>query len=165
MEIIISDRSHSEALVDIIIEMEEYYFGPDVIKRQEVLPYLNNAMFGPYSGITVASAWSQGKVCGFCTFCIMHPAPKLSGQMFMKELFVSRTARGLGVGKAMMSFIATIALEHGCSRLDWTAEKSNPNAGLFYRQLGADEIAAKQYFRLENDALRAFARSYGETFT
>ncbi len=52
----------------------------------------------------------------------MFPAPKLSGQMYMKDLFVSSSARGKGIGLQLMKHLATIALTHNCQRLDWTAE-------------------------------------------
>ncbi|MDN0031266.1 MULTISPECIES: GNAT family N-acetyltransferase [Serratia] len=94
---------------------------------------------------------------GFATFSLLFPAPRCSGQAFMKELFTSEKARGRGVGRALIQFIATFALEHGCSRLDWTAEASNPKAGEFYLSIGASLIEDKQYFRMEGKDLKAFA--------
>lgn len=56
-----------------------------------------------------------------------------------------------------MKFIANYALEHGCNRLDWTAESSNPVASEFYLAIGAEQILEKQYFRFEGLALSDFA--------
>ncbi|SWN75747.1 GNAT family N-acetyltransferase [Klebsiella pneumoniae] len=75
----------------------------------------------------------------------------------MKEIFTSEAARGQGVGKSLIRFIANFALKHGCSRLDWTTDKSNPKAGAFYLSLGATLIEEKQYFRLEGKDLETFS--------
>ncbi|WP_235501098.1 GNAT family N-acetyltransferase [Tatumella sp. UCD-D_suzukii] len=56
-----------------------------------------------------------------------------------------------------MRFIAAFAVEHGCTRFDWTAETSNPKAADFYLSLGAVMVEEKQYFRLDNQRLAAFA--------
>ena len=74
-----------------------------------------------------------------------------------ERAFTSEKAGGRGVGRALIQFIATFALEHGCSRLDWTAEASNPKAGEFYLSIGASLIEDKQYFRMEGKDLKAFA--------
>lgn len=75
----------------------------------------------------------------------------------MKELFTSDVARGQGVGKSLIRFIANFVLKQGCSHLDWTAEKSNLKAGAFYLSLGAVLIYEKQYFRLEGMDLETFS--------
>jgi Acetyltransferase (GNAT) family. len=46
----------------------------------------------------VIAAFDHDEVLGFATYIIMFPAPKLSGQMYMKDLFVSSSARGKGIG-------------------------------------------------------------------
>ena len=34
---------------------------------------------------------------GFATFAVVHPAPDLGGQLFLKDLYVARAARGSGI--------------------------------------------------------------------
>ncbi|WP_074388755.1 GNAT family N-acetyltransferase [Mangrovibacter phragmitis] len=75
----------------------------------------------------------------------------------MKDLFTSAAVRGQGVGKSLMQFIAAFAIEHGCTRFDWTAETTNPKAAEFYLSLGASLIEEKQYFRLDHQRLATFA--------
>jgi hypothetical protein len=56
-----------------------------------------------------------------------------------------------------MGFIAAFAIEHGCTRFDWTAETTNPKAAEFYSSLGASLLEEKQYFRLDHQNLVTFA--------
>jgi len=78
-----------------------------------VLSYLTNSIFSAYSGVTVLGAWKDGALVGFATFTLMFPAPKFSGQAYMKDLFTSAAVRGQEVGKSLMRFIAALAVEHG----------------------------------------------------
>ncbi|BEN32136.1 TPA: GNAT family N-acetyltransferase [Serratia marcescens] len=157
MEITVCDAADIPELARLFVEMESYYFGEGSINYEETLCYLSEKVFSTYSAVTIIGARNEDALVGFATFSLLFPAPRCSGQAFMKELFTSEKARGRGVGRALIQFIATFALEHGCSRLDWTAEASNPKAGEFYLSIGASLIEDKQYFRMEGKNLKAFA--------
>lgn len=157
MEIVICSSADVADLAHLFVEMEDYYFGRGAVSYGEMSAYLADKVFSTYSGVTVVGARRNGVLVGFATFTLMFPAPFCSGQAFMKELFTSEIARGQGIGKSLIRFIANFALKHGCSRLDWTAEKSNPKAGMFYLSLGATLIEEKQYFRLEGKELETFS--------
>ncbi|MEL6279557.1 MAG: GNAT family N-acetyltransferase [Pseudomonadota bacterium] len=93
---------------------------------------------------------------GYATYTIM--VPPLKGAMFVKEVFVSEPARGARVGDALMRTLAARAAEHGCVRLDWTADEDNEGAQRFYSRLGSDQLTSKIYYRVEEADLEAFAR-------
>ncbi len=147
----------AQALTGLFVEMEDYYFGTGSVSPQEMLVYLRERVLSPDSSMRIIAARQAHALVGFASFTVVHPGPRRTGQAYMKELFVSHQARGLGAGRALMRFIAEVALAQGCSRLDWTAERSNPRAGAFYQSLGASLIEDKQYFRFEGDALQRFA--------
>lgn len=77
----------------------------------------------------------------------------------MKDLFVSKGARGSGLGEQFMRYLAKHAVELGCHRFDWTAETDNPRAVAFYDELNASRVEEKVYFRFSDVKLRAFADS------
>ncbi|WP_029570686.1 GNAT family N-acetyltransferase [Pantoea ananatis] len=156
MKIEICRDSDIPDLARIFVEMESYYFGSEAASYDEMLSYLTERVFSAYSGVTVLGAWKDGALVGFASFTLMFPAPKCSGQAYMKDLFTSAAVRGQGVGKSLMRFIAAFAIEHGCTRFDWTAETTNPKAAEFYLSLGASMVEEKQYFRLEHENLAAF---------
>ena len=157
MKIKICDAPDIPQLARVFVEMESYYFGNEAASYDEMLSYLTHRVFSAYSGVTVLGAWQNGTLVGFATFTLMFPAPKCSGQAYMKDLFTSAAVRGQGVGKSLMRFIAAFAIEHGCTRFDWTAETTNPEAAKFYLSLGASLVEEKQYFRLESQRLATFA--------
>jgi GNAT superfamily N-acetyltransferase len=157
MKIEVCDVSDIPELARVFVEMESYYFGNEAASYDEMLSYLTHRVFSAYSGVTVLGAWINGTLVGFATFTLMFPAPKCSGQAYMKDLFTSAAVRGQGVGKSLMQFIAAFAIEHGCTRFDWTAETTNPKAAEFYLSLGASLIEEKQYFRLDHQRLATFA--------
>ncbi|WP_444911327.1 GNAT family N-acetyltransferase [Microbulbifer sp. PAAF003] len=158
MNIKFAEKSDIEQILPIFRELEEYYFGDKAASLREIEDYFQNKVFSEVSGVQVLLAKDvSDKVVGFATIAVLYPAPKLSGQVYMKDLFTSSSSRGLGVGKQLMKFIAKYALENDCNRLDWTAESSNPAAGEFYVSIGAEQIKEKQYFRFEGSALNTFA--------
>lgn len=158
MKFIFANKSNIEELLPIFRELEEYYFGEGAASLDDIRNYFQNNVFSEISGVQVILAKdAHGQVVGFATISILYPAPKLSGQVYMKDLFTSASSRGQGVGKMLMKFIAKYALENGCNRLDWTAETSNPIAGNFYLAIGAEQVQEKQYFRFEGSTLSHFA--------
>lgn len=157
MDITPIDQAHCFDLIAIFKELETYYFGELRTTEAELEGYLTECVFSDHSGINVVAAYENSVVIGFATYSILYPAPKQSGQMYMKELFVSSSARGKGVGLRLIKYLARLAVDHHCQRLDWTAERSNPNAGAFYRSIGAHLVSDKEYYRFEGESLNKIA--------
>ena len=64
------------------------------------------------------------------TFC-GHPG------LYVEDLYVRPAWRGRGFGRALLSFMARTALEHGCDRMEWAVLDWNGSAHRFYDSLGA----------------------------
>jgi ribosomal protein S18 acetylase RimI-like enzyme len=75
----------------------------------------------------------------------------------VKDIFLRDGFRNRGIGRAIIQRLAALAVERGCTRVDWTAETSNPRALEFYDRLGVPRVESKVYYRLEGDTLAAFA--------
>ncbi len=87
----------------------------------------------------------------------LPPDQALKGGFFLKELFVEDVARGSGVGRQLLQAVARIALERGLKRVDWTADRNNPDLLDYYDRTGAVREEDKVFFRLAGDALTKFA--------
>jgi len=61
--------------------------------------------------------------------------------IYLEDLFVLPASRGLGIGRALLAELASIAVARGCGRLEWAVLDWNETAIGFYRRLGADVIA------------------------
>jgi GNAT superfamily N-acetyltransferase len=151
----------SEAEMDDIVELfhriDLHYFAERAPDKDEVAAYVRRNLFQAHCGVRVAIAREGAKPLGLATFAILYPAPGMTGQLFMKDLFTVREARGKGVGKEIMRFLARHALENGCNRFDWTAETDNRAAIEFYDRMKIPRVEEKVYYRLTGEKLRDFA--------
>jgi GNAT superfamily N-acetyltransferase len=146
------------ALHRLFHETDLHYWGAAAPSFEAMAHHVDNRILAPGSGCEVVLAEIDGRPAGYATFAIVYPAPNLTGQIFMKDIFISEPWRSHGVGEAMLRFLARLALERGCSRLDWTAERDNPRALAFYERLGARRVDEKVYYRVDGDDLQAMAR-------
>ncbi len=64
--------------------------------------------------------------------------PDKGTEMFLYELGVDESARGLGVGKALVAALADLARERGCYGMWVSTEADNDAALATYRSAGAD---------------------------
>ena len=65
--------------------------------------------------------------------------------------------RGRGIGTALLAQVASIAVEQGCSRLDWSVLTWNEPAIRVYEHIGAVRMEQWRRMRLTGDALQALA--------
>jgi len=78
--------------------------------------------------------------------------------VYLEDLYVSPSARGEGVGRALIGHVAGIALERGCGRLEWAVLDWNSNAIAFYRSLGAEALHEWTVYRMAGKPLELLAR-------
>lgn len=98
-------------------------------------------------------AWDDGQLAGFASYSFLWPAAGLTRSLYLKELYVTERARRTGVGKLLMQRLYDIAAEHGCSRVEWTTDRDNPDAQRFYAELGVPVRESKLFYRVEGDEL------------
>ncbi|MEO0348174.1 MAG: GNAT family N-acetyltransferase [Pseudomonadota bacterium] len=72
---------------------------------------------------------------------------------FIEDLFINPTQRGQGLGKTVMTILAKMALEQGCSSMRWHVKEWNDQAKAFYQQLGATQVTANEYWQLGKVAI------------
>jgi GNAT superfamily N-acetyltransferase len=77
--------------------------------------------------------------------------------IYLEDLFVSPEHRGLGLGKALLSRVAAIAVEEGCPRLEWSVLDWNQPSIDFYHRIGARKKSEWFMMRLSGDALADLA--------
>ena len=119
---------------------------------------LKMALFGPRPYAEVVFACLDGVPVGFALF--FHNFSTFLGRpgIYLEDLFVRPEARGVGVGKRLLAWLARTALERGCGRLDWAVLNWNEPSIGFYRSLGAMAVDEWTTFRLTGAALQCVAR-------
>ena len=152
----LASEQEIEDVIDLFHQIDLHYFADKAPTKSEMSKYVRSNLFKAHYGVQVVIAREQTKPVGIATFAILFPAPGMSGQLFMKDLFTTKEARGKGVGKTIMRFLAKHAVETGCSRFDWTAETNNTSAIEFYDRLCIPRVPEKVYYRLSGEKLRTF---------
>jgi GNAT superfamily N-acetyltransferase len=75
----------------------------------------------------------------------------------IEDLYVNPEHRGRGIGKALLTRVAAIALAEGCSRLQWDVLEWNTPAIGFYQQMGAKMLMDWRTMRVTGEALPSLA--------
>lgn len=120
---------------------------------------LRTALFGPrpYAEVVIAEG-EGGEALGFALF--FHNFSTFLGLpgIYLEDLFVRPAHRGGGTGRALLAYLARLARERGCGRLEWSVLDWNEPAIGFYRRLGAEPNDEWTVYRLTGDALERLAR-------
>ena len=77
--------------------------------------------------------------------------------LYLEDLYVRPAHRRSGLGKALLKFLAGLALERGYGRFEWTVLDWNEDAIRFYENLGATLLPDWRLCRATGEALEAMA--------
>ena len=80
--------------------------------------------------------------------------------LYLEDLFVRPAYRRRGIAQALLQRLATLALERGYGRFEWSVLDWNANAIAFYESVGATVMPDWRICRVTGDALRTLG---GET--
>ncbi|MBT3266221.1 GNAT family N-acetyltransferase [Candidatus Poribacteria bacterium] len=145
-------------LLTLVRELAEYERLSQHVHATE--ESLRESMFGsrPYAEAIIACAdgESVGMAVYFHTFSTFLGKPGL----YLEDLYVREPHRRRGYGDALLRYVARIALERGCGRLEWAALDWNAPAVQFYTDLGAEPLDDWTTYRVTEDTLRQLAGAF-----
>jgi len=122
---------------------------------------LREALFGsrPYAEVVLACL--DGEPVGFALF--FHNFSTFLGRagIYLEDLYVRPEARGHGVGRRLLTWLAATAVSRGCGRLEWAVVDWNEPSIRFYRSLGAVALDDWTTYRVTGPALTHLAGSIG----
>jgi GNAT superfamily N-acetyltransferase len=90
---------------------------------------------------------------GFAIFLTNYSTFLAKPGLYLEDLFVKPELRGRGVGKALLLYLAKLANQRGCGRMEWTVLDWNQPAIDFYEYIGAERKREWQICRLTGPAL------------
>ena len=73
--------------------------------------------------------------------------------LYLEDLFVIPEKRGLGYGKALLLYLARLAKERHCGRMEWVCLDWNQPSIDFYKSLGAKPMEEWTIYRLDEKRL------------
>jgi GNAT superfamily N-acetyltransferase len=103
----------------------------------------------------------HGQPAGFALYFYNYSTWRGHAGIYLEDLFVRPAFRGKGIGKALLSSVAAIAIAEGCPRFEWAVLDWNTPAIDFYNSLGATPMSEWTTMRLAGDALQQLADSPG----
>jgi ribosomal protein S18 acetylase RimI-like enzyme len=118
---------------------------------------LRETLFGEVRGAEVVLARVGVETAGFALF--FHNYSTFLGQrgLYLEDLYVHPEHRGRGCGVALLRYLARLAVERRCGRLEWAVLDWNELAIGFYRRLGAEPMSDWTTFRLSGEPLLRLA--------
>jgi GNAT superfamily N-acetyltransferase len=159
----LASQLHHESLVELLCELHSYYNEGSSVSAGLVRSYLMECLLAPSSPLhLVVATREHAQVVGFAaislTYSLVEPAPDKRRHCWLKELYVRSSSRSLGIGKALMSWVAQYAVAHGCCRIDWPVKATNGSGIAFYESLGANQVIERLSYRLSEPSLSELAR-------
>jgi GNAT superfamily N-acetyltransferase len=130
-----ASRADVPLLLTFIRELADFEKLLDRVTADETT--LVDELFGARRVAEVVIAELRSQPVGFAVF--FHNFSTFVGRagLYLEDLYVRPHARRMGIGRAMISFIAKIAVDRRCGRFEWSVLDWNTRAIAFYRSLGA----------------------------
>jgi GNAT superfamily N-acetyltransferase len=118
---------------------------------------LRTSLFGLQPAAEVVIAYAGDEPAGFAVY--FHTFSTFLGRrgLYLEDLFVVPTWRGVGLGRRLLGYVARVAVERDCGRLEWSVLNWNELALGVYRSIGARPLSEWTVQRLTGAALRDLA--------
>ena len=154
-----ADVKHIHAM---IIELAIYEKEPDAVfatveDLQEVLFGSEKSQTGSPAAYAHVAQTPEGEVFGFALWFLNYSTWLGKHGIYLEDLYVRPEFRGSGAGKAQLKTLATICVERGYGRLDWSVLDWNEPSIDFYLAHGAIQLDEWTVHRLTGDALHKMA--------
>lgn len=153
-------ESDVDAMVTLVYELAEYERAPQ--ECHLTTDQLRTALFDPPPALFAHVAEVDGEVVGCALWFLNFSTWDGVHGIYLEDLFVRPSARGSGLGKALLTALADECVRHGYSRLQWWVLDWNEPAIGFYTSLGAAPMDEWTVFRVSGDALTRLARGQRE---
>lgn len=147
-------RSDVPLILRFVKELAEYEKLQDEVVADEKT--LEDWLFDRQKA-EVIFALEDGKEVGYALF--FHNFSTFLGRagIYLEDLYIQPEYRGRGHGKGLLKKLASIAVERGCGRLEWSCLDWNRPSIDFYLSLGAQPMSDWTVYRLAGSTLTELA--------
>lgn len=142
-------------MLELIRELATYEREPQAaVARPEDL--LRDG-FGPEPKFRAVIAEWSGEPAGFALFFHNYSTWQGRPGLYLEDLFVRPRLRDKGIGRALLVYLAKLAVRENCGRFQWQVLDWNQPAIEFYEALGAKKLGEWITMRVEGEALGKLA--------
>lgn len=145
-------------ILALIRELAEYEkLSNEVVATEEVL---RETLFGAQPRAEVVFGEYRGEVVSYALF--FHNFSTFTGRpgIYLEDIYVKPATRGRGYGKCLLTYVAKLAVERNCARMEWSVLDWNEPSIRFYRSLGAAAMDEWTVQRLTGAALDKVAAMF-----
>jgi GNAT superfamily N-acetyltransferase len=155
-------RKASSADIPLILsfvrELAEYEkLSHEVVATENTL---RESLFGKRRVAEVILGYYQDEPVSFAVF--FHNFSTFLGRsgIYLEDLYVKPGMRGKGLGRIMLAYLARLARERDCGRLEWWVLDWNEPALKFYQSMGAVSMDEWNVQRVTGHALEKLAEQF-----
>ncbi len=121
---------------------------------------LKKYLFGAEKVAEVIFGKSHEKIVGFALFFNNFSTFLGKPGIYLEDLYVLEEYRGYGFGKSILTYLAKLAVERNCGRLEWAVLDWNKPAIDFYKSLGAKTMDEWLINRVSGEELKIMAEKF-----
>ncbi|MDR1901075.1 MAG: GNAT family N-acetyltransferase [Treponema sp.] len=96
----------------------------------------------------------DGSPAGFALFFYNYSTFLGKPGIYIEDLFVKPEMRGKGLGKKLLKYVAAIAAERDCGRLEWACLNWNEPSIAFYKSQGARPLSEWTTYRITGEGIQ-----------
>lgn len=149
-----ASESDVKLILQFIKQLGEYEkLSHHVVATEEKLM---NSLFKQHMAEVIIGEYN-GEPVGFALF--FHNFSTFLGQagIYLEDLFIKPEMRGKGFGRKMLTYLAKLAVERDCGRLEWACLDWNEPSICFYKKLGAIPLDDWTVYRMTGETLLELA--------
>ena len=145
-----------DAIVGLIRELAAFERLTHLLQvtPQSLAPHL----FGERPVVEAIVAERGAEVVAFALFFTNFSTFLGKPGLYLEDLIVAPEQRGQGIGRALLTRLARIAVERDYGRFEWSVLDWNEHAIRFYEGMGASLLPEWRICRVTGDALRRLGR-------
>jgi GNAT superfamily N-acetyltransferase len=148
-------REDVPALLALIRGLARYEKRPHAVVTTE--RELSRDLFGPQPKFRALIAEWDNEPAGYASFFHFYSTYRGRSALFLEDLFVLEKFRGKGIGMALLTAVARLAIEEDCFGLRWEVLDWNRQAIEFYEKLGAKFLDERRAVAFDEEATRRVA--------
>lgn len=118
---------------------------------------LKEHLFGSKPYVEAILAEYAGQVVGFALFFHNYSTFLTKPGIYLEDLFVLPEYRHKGIGQAILTYLAQLAVSHGGGRLEWSVLDWNEPAIAFSESMGASVLPDWRICRVTGESLSQLA--------
>lgn len=154
IKIRLAEESDVKLIYNFIKELAEYEkLSNEFVATEEILL---DSLFVKHQAEAVIGEY-KGKPVGFALFFNNFSTFLGKSNLYLEDIYIQPQFRGVGLGKAIFSYLAQLCVDRGYGRMDWCCLDWNESSIHFYKKMGAKPMSDWTIYRMEGQELSDLA--------